>query len=201
MSSSIADTLRTLLMSDPASFSAASKFFSAWTSGSLFFPKDDYLGVLKSTATTCAGVWECGWVCGCMLGGWRWGSLAGSGPGRILKKILDPVSRSWAEAVSYLKIDHWSILLAYSAYPVIHPALAPRIRFYLHKEFRAAGIRIFSTQRIGAARMRFYLHKLTDELLNPSIPKAFKEWSTYRDLYTTTFLWCGWGRRFGFVWR
>ena len=24
-----------------------------------------------------------------------------------------------------------------------------RIRFYLHKEFRAAGIRIFSTQRIG----------------------------------------------------
>ena len=31
------------------------------------------------------------------------------------------------------------------------------------------------------------------KLLNPSIPKAFKEWSKYRDLYTTTFLWCGWG--------
>ena len=27
--------------------------------------------------------------------------------------------------------------------------LAPRIRFYLHKEFRAAGIRFLSTQRIG----------------------------------------------------
>ena len=46
-------------------------------------------------------------------------------------------------------MDHWSILLAYSAYPVIHPALAPRIRFYLHKEFRGAGIRILSTQRWG----------------------------------------------------
>ena len=28
-------------------------------------------------------------------------------------------------------------------------ALAPRIRFYLDKEFRAAGIRFLSTQRIG----------------------------------------------------
>ena len=28
-------------------------------------------------------------------------------------------------------------------------ALAPRIRFYLHKEFRAAGIWFLSTQRIG----------------------------------------------------
>ena len=27
--------------------------------------------------------------------------------------------------------------------------LAPRIRFYLHKEFRAAEIRFLSTQRIG----------------------------------------------------
>ena len=35
-------------------------------------------------------------------------------------------------------MDHWSILLAYSAYPVILAALAPRIRFSLHKEFRAA---------------------------------------------------------------
>ena len=27
----------------------------------------------------------------------------------------------------------------------------PKIRFYLHKDVRAAGIRFFSTQRIGAA--------------------------------------------------
>ena len=33
--------------------------------------------------------------------------------------------------------------------PAIVADLAPRIRFYLHKEFRAAGIRFFSTQRIG----------------------------------------------------
>ena len=36
-----------------------------------------------------------------------------------------------------------------SLYPAIIAALAPRIRFYLHKEFRAAGIRFLSTQRIG----------------------------------------------------
>ena len=33
--------------------------------------------------------------------------------------------------------------------PAIVADLAPRIRFYLHKEFRAAGIRFLSTQRIG----------------------------------------------------
>ena len=50
-----------------------------------------------------------------MLGGRRWGSLAGSGPGRISENILDPDpdpnARSWAEAVSFTKIDHWSILV------------------------------------------------------------------------------------------
>ena len=40
-------------------------------------------------------------------------------------------------------MDHWSILLAYSAYPVILAALAPRIRFYLHKEFRDGEIRLY----------------------------------------------------------
>ena len=33
--------------------------------------------------------------------------------------------------------------------PAIVADLAPRIRFYLHKEFRAAGIRLLSTQRVG----------------------------------------------------
>ena len=56
-----------------------------------FSPKDVSMGVLKSTATTCVRVCECGWVCGGMLGGWGGGGLAGSGPGRISKKIPDPV--------------------------------------------------------------------------------------------------------------
>ena len=36
----------------------------------------------------------------------------------------------------------------------------PRLRFSLPTDFRAAGIRILSTQRIGAAGVRIYLHKL-----------------------------------------
>ena len=46
-----------------------------------------------------------------MLGGRRWGSLAGSGPGRISEKIRRSEARSYAEAVSFTKIDHWSILV------------------------------------------------------------------------------------------
>ena len=40
-------------------------------------------------------------------------------------------------------MDHWSILLAYSAHPAILAALAPRIRFSLHKEFRDREIRLY----------------------------------------------------------
>ena len=50
-------------------------------------------------------------------------------------------------------MDHWSILLAYSAYPVIHPALAPRIRFYLHKEFRDGEIRLYLHKEFRAAEL------------------------------------------------
>ena len=50
---------------------------------------------------------------------------------------------------------------------------AAEIGFYLHKEFRAAGIRFYLHKEFGAARIRFCLHKLTYlKLLNPSIPKA-----------------------------
>ena len=47
------------------------------------------------------------------------------------------------------KIARLSILLRGNGvfFGIADPAA--RIRFYLHKEFRAAGIRIFSTQRIG----------------------------------------------------
>ena len=50
-------------------------------------------------------------------------------------------------ATSYLEIAHWSILLR--GIEGHGPGLPAGIRFYLHKEFRAAGIRILSTQRIG----------------------------------------------------
>ena len=50
-------------------------------------------------------------------------------------------------------MDHWSILLAYSAYPVIHPATAPRIRFYLHKEFRDGEIRLYLHKEFRAAEL------------------------------------------------
>ena len=48
-------------------------------------------------------------------------------------------------------MDHWSILLAYSAYPVILAALAPRIRFSLHKEFRDGEIRLYLHKEFRAA--------------------------------------------------
>ena len=50
-------------------------------------------------------------------------------------------------------MDHWSILLAYSAYPVILAALAPRIRFYLHKEFRDGEIRLYLHKEFRAAEL------------------------------------------------
>ena len=56
-------------------------------------------------------------------------------------------------------MDHWSILLAYSAYPVILAALAPRIRFYLHKEFRDGEIRLYLHKEFRAAEIGFSLHK------------------------------------------
>ena len=56
-------------------------------------------------------------------------------------------------------MDHWSILLAYSAYPVILAALAPRIRFYLHKEFRDREIRLYLHKEFRAAEIGFSLHK------------------------------------------
>ena len=56
-------------------------------------------------------------------------------------------------------MDHWTSLLAYSAYPVIHAATAPRIRFYLHKEFRDGEIRLYLHKEFRAAEIRFPLHK------------------------------------------
>ena len=50
-------------------------------------------------------------------------------------------------------MDHWSILLAYSAYPVILAALAPRIRFSLHKEFRDGQIRLYLPKEFRAAEL------------------------------------------------
>ena len=50
-------------------------------------------------------------------------------------------------------MDHWSILLAYSAYPVILAALAPRIRFPLHKEFRDGQIRLYLPKEFRAAEL------------------------------------------------
>ena len=76
-------------------------FFGFWANDRIFFPKDDNLGVLKSTATTCAcvrgrvGVSECGGEVGV-------GSLGGSRPARNFHfrrnytsiLYLDPVPRS-----------------------------------------------------------------------------------------------------------
>ena len=56
-------------------------------------------------------------------------------------------------------MDHSSILLAYSAYPAVLAALAPRIRFSLHKEFRDGEIRLYLHKEFRAAEIRFYLHK------------------------------------------
>ena len=50
-------------------------------------------------------------------------------------------------------MDHWSILLAYSAYPVILVAPAPRIRFSLHKEFRDGEIRLYLHKEFRAAEL------------------------------------------------
>ena len=50
-------------------------------------------------------------------------------------------------------MDHWSILLAYSAYPVILAALAQRIRFSLHKEFRDGQIRLYLPKEFRAAEL------------------------------------------------
>ena len=50
-------------------------------------------------------------------------------------------------------MDHWSILLAYSAYPAILAALAPRIRFSLHKEFRDGEIRLYVHKEFRAAEL------------------------------------------------
>ena len=52
--------------SDGNRFGAGEVYRSGWLLS--FFPKDDNLGVLKSTATTCVRMR--GWVSGCMLGGW-----------------------------------------------------------------------------------------------------------------------------------
>ena len=56
-------------------------------------------------------------------------------------------------------MDHWSNLLAYSAHPAILAALAPRIRFYLHKEFRDREIRLYLHKEFRAAEIGFSLHK------------------------------------------
>ena len=50
-------------------------------------------------------------------------------------------------------MDHWSILLAYSAHPAILAALAPRIRFSLHKEFRDGEIRLYLHKEFRAAEI------------------------------------------------
>ena len=50
-------------------------------------------------------------------------------------------------------MDHSSILLAYSAYPAVLAALAPRIRFSLHKEFRDREIRLYLHKEFRAAEL------------------------------------------------
>ena len=50
-------------------------------------------------------------------------------------------------------MDHSSILLAYSAYPAILAALAPRIRFSLHNEFRDGEIRLYLHKEFRAAEL------------------------------------------------
>ena len=47
--------------------------------------------------------------------------------------------------------------------PAIIPALAPRIRFYLHKEFRAAGMRFLSAQRIDGGDLEENGHFLYEK--------------------------------------
>ena len=85
----------------PSEPPAAGKLPGVFLDNPHFFPKDDYLGVLKSTATTCAcvrgrvGVSECGGEVGV-------GSLGGSRPARNFHfrsfctsiLYLDPVPRS-----------------------------------------------------------------------------------------------------------
>ena len=50
-------------------------------------------------------------------------------------------------------MDHLSILLAYSAYPVILVAPAPRIRFSVHKEFRDGEVRLYLHKEFRAAEL------------------------------------------------
>ena len=50
-------------------------------------------------------------------------------------------------------MDHSSILLAYSEYPAVLAALAPRIRFSLHKEFRDGEIRLSLPKEFRAAEL------------------------------------------------
>ena len=49
--------------------------------------------------------------------------------------------------------------------PAIVADLAPRIRFYLHKEFRAAGIRFLSTQRINGGDLEENGHSFKENAL------------------------------------
>ena len=50
-------------------------------------------------------------------------------------------------------MDHSPILLAYSAYQAVLAALAPRIRFSLHKEFRDGEIRLYLRKEFRAAEL------------------------------------------------
>ena len=56
--------------------------------------------------------------------------------------------RGGAELIPYCKIDHWSILQGGMSTIRHSMGSKNRIGFYLHKEFRAAGIRFLPTQRI-----------------------------------------------------
>ena len=104
----------------------------------IFSPKDIFLGSVWALSVGVCEMWTT-WMCPPVAVPAQPRILAGRRFLRISPNI------SGHRVVRVFQYYYWSILLAYSAYPVIIAALAPRIRFYLHKEFRAAGIRFFST--------------------------------------------------------
>ena len=63
------------------------------------------------------------------------------------------------------------------------PDPAARIRFYLHKEFRAAGIRFLSTQRIGGGDLEENGHFQSRKCLVPCRKSFYKSFSYYKFLY------------------
>ena len=86
-------------------------------------------------------------------------------------------------------MDHWSILLAYSAHPAILAALAPRIRFSLHKEFREGEIRLSLPKEFRAAGIGFLI-PTTDTILSAAeigISFSFPHTTLAQKMYSFVF--------------